>query len=361
MTKDNNEASTWGTSQRGSIRRSRAILRAAFTALKDNPRLAWFPVLSAIGSLGLLAMCGAIAAIGAAVGGERLADLGGLWALVADADPDGDAAITRAMSVGGMVFYVGNHLLVIAMGVAMTHAALEALAGRPWTVRDSLRIASRRRRSIATFAIIQATVGHLLGLGPGRSRSRSRRRGRKRRRSPGLLARLGHVAWTAMTYLVLPVIAREGGGVRAIQRSAALFRKTWGEALLARVTLGWVWVPAVVIGAIPIAISVGLGVREPAVLVVAIVVPLLGLGVLGLVLYTLERIYRAALYTYATEGVIPEAFAGQALNEIWEARGGPDDFIDTDARESGADGPGGDDPGRDGPGGDAPTPDEESG
>ena len=302
----------------GSIRRSRAILRAAFTAFRNNPRLAWFPVLSALGMLALLALAAAIAGVGTLVAGESIADLGLPWAMLADPDPDGDATIARAMSVGGVVVYIGNNLLTVALGVAMTHAALEALAGREWTVRGSLRVAAQRRRSIATFALIQATVGHLLRMNQARGR-------KGRRRSPGLLRRLIRFAWWAATYLVLPVIAREGrGGIGAIERSAKLLRETWGETLIARLTLAWVWIPAVVIGAVPAAVCALLGVREPAVFVVAVLIPALGLGVLGLLVHTLEKIYRAALYSYATEGVVPEAFVDPDLHEIWEVRGQPE-------------------------------------
>ncbi|MEM9459467.1 MAG: DUF6159 family protein [Myxococcota bacterium] len=299
----------------GSIRRSRAILRAAFKALRANPRLAWFPVLSAVGMVALLLFGAAIAGVGTLVAGESVAQLGPLWAMLGDPNPDADAAITRALSVGGIVVYVGHNLLMTAVGVAMTHASLEALAGRPWTVRGSLQLASRRRRSIATFAVIQATVGHLLGMG--------RRRGRGGgRRSPGLLSRLAQLAWWAATYLVLPVIAREGrGGVGAIERSAKLLRETWKETLIARLTLGWLWIPAVILAVVPVATCAAVGLREPAVLVVAVLLPLLGLFALGLLVNTLEGIYRAALYSYATEGVVPASFDDHELGEIWEVRG----------------------------------------
>ena len=320
---------------RGTIRRSRAILRAAFKALRANPRLAWFPVLSALGMVALLLSGAAIVGVGTLVAGESVAQLGPLWAMLGDPNPDAETAVVRAMSIGGIVFYVGHNLLMIAVGVAMTHASLEALAGRPWTVRGSLRVASRRRRSIATFAIIQATVGHLLGMGGRRGRGGGRR-------SPGLLSRLAQFAWWAATYLVLPVIAREGrSGVGAIERSAKLLRETWKETLIARLALGWLWTPAVILAAIPAVTCVAVGLRQPAVLMAAVLIPLLGLVAFGLLIHTLEGIYRAALYSYATEGVVPAVFDDDELDEIWEVRGqspeagrGPANVIDVEEVEN---------------------------
>lgn len=288
----------------GSIRRSRAIVRAAFQALRKDPRLAWFPVLSGIGALVLLGIGGAVVGVGHSLGAGA------------------EAGAQRAISVAGIIVYVGGHLLVVATGVAMSHAALAALAGRPWTVTEAFAAMSRRRRAVVTFAIVSATVGHLLG--------KKRARGGGKSRGPGTIRRLAGLAWWAATYLALPVIAREDRtGFGAIERSAALLRGTWKETMVARLTLWWAWIPAVAIAALPILLCALLGVREPAIVVPAFVLPALGIGVFGLFVRTLDGIYRAALYTYATEGVIPEAFAAEELEAIWAASPGgtsePDD------------------------------------
>lgn len=52
------------------MRRSRAIVRAAFETLRKNPRLAWFPVLSGLGALAILAVGAAIWEAAPRGGGE---------------------------------------------------------------------------------------------------------------------------------------------------------------------------------------------------------------------------------------------------------------------------------------------------
>ena len=42
-------------------------------------------------------------------------------------------------------------------------------------------------------------------------------------------------------------------------------------------------------------------------------------GAIGLV-GSLEAIYRAALYVFAAEGVVPEPFGGPDLEDIWEVK-----------------------------------------
>lgn len=309
----------------GSIRRSRAILRAAFQTLRRNPRLAWFPVLSGLGLIALMLAGGAVAGLGAALSGHSVDGFGSFVGAIGWGEHD-DLTITRAITISSLFLFVGGHLLMVALGVAMTHAALEALAGRPWSVREALRVAAKRRGSIATFALIQAVVGHVL-------RGKSSRKGR-RRRGPGLFRKLAQFAWWALTYLALPVIAREGrGGIAAIERSAALLRETWKETLVARLTLKWLWIPAILLSVVPVVLCAVLGVQHPALLVATVAIPVVALATLGLVIHTLDGIYRAALYTYATEGVVPEAFAHDDLDEIWETRSGFGEVIDADEVE----------------------------
>jgi hypothetical protein len=280
-----------------SIRRGRAILRASWKTLRQNPRLAWFPVLS-----GLLVSCFVgVAGLLAYLGQES--ELASMM---------GDMA-RRAATVGGLVAYGVGHVLSVSIGVAMTHAALESLAGRPWTLRQAFALARQRRRAVITFAVVRATVGRLLA-------TKTSKDGKRRQKSPGVIKKLARAAWWAATYLVLPVIAREGkGGLAAIERSAKLFRETWRDALVARFAVAWLWVPAVIVAAMPVALLAALGVREPPVLAGAVLVPALVLLVLGLLLHTLDGIYRAALYTYASEGVVPDTFDAPDLDAIWHA------------------------------------------
>lgn len=301
---------------RGSVRRSRAILRASFETLKRSPQLAWFPFITGL----LLLMLGVLSAVLFGVGGELVrhpvSELGPVWAWLAPTPADGETQ-RRALSIAGLITYVGGHFVVVMSGVAMAHAALEALAGRTWTIRGAFSRAWERRGSIASYTVILAAVGHLLN----RNQSKSGDKNRRRRKQPGLLNKLAKLAWWAATYLVLPVLAREErSGFGAIERSAKLFGGTWKEILVARLTLWWIWLPVGLACAVPAGICVLLGLAHPALLALAIGLPALGILALALILHTLDTIYRAALYTYATEGVVPEFFDAEELHEIWVTR-----------------------------------------
>jgi hypothetical protein len=284
------------------IRRSRAILRAATRTLRANPRLVWFAVLSAIVSAIVVGIGGAIAWLGNQP--EMLSSL--------LADPPPEAAKSRGMIVFGLATWFGTHLVAPFFAVALARATLDAMAGRPWNVTGALRNAGDRIATIATFAVMNASIGGLI------SRLGGDKRGRRRGPLARATAKVVGLGWWAATYLVVPVIAREPrSGFEAVGRSASLLRETWREAFIGRLVLGWLWAPAFVIAAVPFVLCLVLKVQHAGVFALAVVLPAFALVLLGVILQTLDTIYRCALYVYATEGVVPEPFDDPDLHEIW--------------------------------------------
>jgi Family of unknown function (DUF6159) len=286
-----------------SRRRSRAILRAAMTTLRRNPELVWFSVMMVVASSVVAAISGWLAYGGAHGAGWLLGHA------FIDAAPGSIAQ--RAAISSGLVTWFAAHLAAPFFGVALARATIEAMANRPWAVGSSLGDAWRRMPSIATYAVLDASVGGLLG----RMRQRGGRGGSK------LAAQLLGLAWWAATYLALPVLAREPrNGMAAISRSTTLMRETWKEAFVGRLVLGWLWLPFALVASVPLALCIALGVEQPVVLALAVVIPSLALAALVVVLRTLDTIYRCALYVFATEGVVPEPFDDPELEEIWCVR-----------------------------------------
>ena len=286
------------------IRRSRAILRAATRTLQAHPRLVWFTVLSAIVSAIVVGIGGAIAWLG---------NDAAAWLPFADAPPE--AAKSRSMLVFGLATWFGTHLVAPFFAVALARATLDAMASRPWNVKDALRGAGQRFATIATFAVLNASVGGLLAR--LRGDGSARRAGAASRATAKVLG----LAWWAATYLAVPVMAREPrSGFAAVGRSASLFRETWREAFIGRLVLGWLWAPALVIAAVPFVLCLLLKVQHAGVFALAVVLPAFALVLLGVILQTLDTIYRCALYVFATEGVVPEPFDDPDLHEIWCVR-----------------------------------------
>jgi hypothetical protein len=193
--------------------------------------------------------------------------------------------------------------------IALSHAAMEALAGRPWSVRAAYEHAQGRAPAVASHAAFLAGATMLLGRV-------LRRRGRRTWIGPRVLA----LAWSSVTYLVIPVLTREPcRGWRAITRSRELFHQVWPAVLLGKATAAAAWLVLLplLIGA---ALALSRANHEPMLWFAAAVLGaafFVGIWVIS----TFATIYRCAVYIFACEGVVPEPYNDPALATIWQVRG----------------------------------------
>ncbi len=282
-------------------RRTYLILRSTATILWNHPRLLWFPVLAALGTLAVV-ICGLflVALFGASLGDPLLS---GVFS--------GDVALAdvhmRGQGIIGLACLYAIECIHIGAAVGLTFAAMEALSERSWSVEQALLWAHERRGAIFEYGVAAWVVGLLTG----------NRRGRRR----GLFKRVVGLSWRAVTYLVIPVITRESrGAVSAIKRSTELLEDTWKEGAIGYLALRWMWVPLLLIATVPLGLCALLGVESPGIWV-TVAVTSLALGTGGaVVLSTIETIFRAALYIFATEGVVPQPYDVDGLDCLWECR-----------------------------------------
>ena len=129
-------------------------------------------------------------------------------------------------------------------------------------------------------------------------------------------------AWTVMTYFVVPVLVVEKlGPFAAIGRSVSILKKTWGEALVGKMGLGFFLfllalpgIALIIFGAYVLVAGYGpIGVG----LILAGVVWLLLESAVGA---ALQGIFVGALYQYAAHGVVPEGFDANAMRSTFGAK-----------------------------------------
>jgi hypothetical protein len=193
---------------------------------------------------------------------------------------------------------------------ALTCEALKALRGEPPSIANGMTTASQRAAAIVSFAAVTSTIGFLLAV-----------MGRSSRVALQIARTLIGTAWSLATYLAIPVMVQERrGGVTSLRRSGMLFRRTWGETALSEVG---VRVLTVHLTLLLVVISLVLiEVLGESLLTLLIVMTLVAavFGVVG----CLEAIYRAALYVFASEGVVPAPFGGPELDAIWQVKSDPE-------------------------------------
>ena len=143
--------------------------------------------------------------------------------------------IVLTQSEGGPIVYLTTFVayfvlsfVVIYFNTALVAAAYERLAGGDPTLKSALSEANRHLPVILGWSGVSATVSMVL------------KQLEERAGFIGVIvARLAGLAWTLVTFLVIPVFVIEGlGVVDAIKRSAEIFKETWGENMVANVGFG---------------------------------------------------------------------------------------------------------------------------
>jgi len=204
------------------------------------------------------------------------------------------------------LFYFLNYFIVIFFNSAVIACAVLRMRGGEPTLSTGLNAAISRLPQIVGWALVAATVGLILRGLENLARKRGNFVGQ-------IVAGLIGMAWSVVTFLVVPILVVEKKGpFEAVKESAALLRKTWGEQLVGSFSFGLVFLLLMLPGFIPV--FVGLTILSEAlkssmplgVFLIAVgAIYLIGLAV---VQSTLQTIFQAALYLYARDNRAPKGF-----------------------------------------------------
>ena len=215
-------------------------------------------------------------------------------------------------ALAGLAFYVATSFVIFFCNSALVGAALIRLRGGDPTVGDGFRLAWDKVGLILGYSVVAGTVGLVLKALQERAGLLGR-----------LVAGLFGVAWSLATFLVVPVLVSESvGPVDAVKRSAELFKRTWGEQVVGNFGVGTVTFLAglgLTVVFVPLVAVAGM-LGAPALVAGVGATYLLGLMLLALAHATLSGIYTAALYRYATEGVVGEGFEPAMVQRAFRPR-----------------------------------------
>jgi hypothetical protein len=266
-----------------------AIAKRSWAVLKSDKTLAWFPVLSAVGSMVVFAVIGGLIAlmgIDSSTTGDSLAPIG--WVLV-------------------VVAYLALAMVQTYFLAGLVAGADMRLRGNDSSVRAALDIANSRLHRLLPWAVVTATVTMILQAIEERFGIVGR-----------IVAGLVGLAWNLVTFLVVPILVLEDLGVGdAVKRSKDLFKKTWGENVIGQGGLGLVGFFAMVPGMLLIGIGASIGTIGLVVFGAAGVVWLIASAV---VVSALSGIYRTALYHFAAHGRVPGEFSDIDFHDAFRPR-----------------------------------------
>ena len=136
-----------------------------------------------------------------------------------------------------------------------------------------------------------------------------------------LIASLGNMAFSVLSFLALPVIVFEDvGAIDGFKRSAQLLRGTWGEQLTFTFGMGLIGL----VGALPGVGLIALGVASGVVAVaaVAVTIGLLWIVLVAAVTSALSAVFKVALYRYARHEAVDPEFRPSDLTNAFTPRAG---------------------------------------
>lgn len=267
----------------GKFSNSVELIKQSFRVLGEHKQLAIFPIISSITTIFLMA------------------------ALVVPAYfltgvSKGDVSQPAWFYIFFFIFYFVMSFVTIFFNTGLIASAQECLKGGDPSVSYGFQVASQHLGKITFWALISATVGFVLAL--------IRERG-------GILgavfAAIANVAWNLLTFFVIPVlIFQEAGVIQSIKESAGIFKRTWGENMIARFSLGLVFGLVGLLGIIPIVLAALT--QSVPVIVIGVSLALVFWTILVIVSSSLNGILSTALYDYAMTGQVPSAYNAQLIS-----------------------------------------------
>ena len=277
--------------------RSWRLTQASWSVLRQDSQLLVFPLVSMLAALVVSAAFG----LGAF----------GLWTF--DGLSRDDAGrLPPTMYILGFLFYVSLYFVVFFCNAALVGAALMRFDGGRPTVAAGWQVARSRVFSILGYAVIAATVGMVL-------RAIQERVGFLGRLVVGLLG----VGWTVATAMVVPIlVTRDVGPIAAVEQSAGMLKKTWGENVIGQGGMSFAFF-VVYVGVV--LASAGLLVGAAVIGSTALIVFVILAAIVAILLATLAHaalsgIYSAALYRYAATGSAGDGFDSNALRMAFASR-----------------------------------------
>ncbi|HVB99596.1 MAG TPA: DUF6159 family protein [Candidatus Dormibacteraeota bacterium] len=285
-----------GRFQLGRIGRTLELIGESFRVLMADKELIWFPLFSGIACLAVSVVM---------LSGGALAFLPQIKAM--GAAGAGRPALSQGMWLGLLLFYLVNYFIVIFFNVALVSVAFNRIGGGQANLNDGLQVAWQRKWTIFQWALLDATVGILL-------RSLEERMGWLGRIVMDLIG----IAWNLATYFIVPILAMEDlGPAAALSRSAELFRETWGEELVGGFSFGLIFTLLALPGIFLPVMGAGKG-RTTA--IAGVVLALVYWLFLAIISSTVQGVFTAALYRYATTRTVPPGFSAGSLLEAWQPR-----------------------------------------
>ncbi len=280
------------------------LVRSSWSVLRRNSELLFFPLLTVVGASLMLG------GLGWSV----------LWLLGYDIQ-----RVVAAPAWAHTLLTYGWLALAYAVGIytntALVAIVLRLFRGEQPDFGEGWRLATARLPCIFGYALLMATIGMVIRLifrpagflgrllGPGLERT--------------VVFTFVGLSWHVIPYFVVPVIINEDvRPLDALRRSAGIIRRTWGKDVVVNASVWLVFAgPLILVGLIASPAVTWATMTLNEWVVTGVVYALLVLLLLTLLFkMAMDGIFSAAVYEYATHGVVVAPFDPDDLRGAFSNR-----------------------------------------
>ena len=212
-----------------------------------------------------------------------------------------------AVYVALFVAYLVETFIASFFTAALVAATRTVFHGEEPSIRGALAAAWKRKLPLLAWSLIAAIVGVVIRVIESEDKIVAQ-----------IVAGVFAVAWSVMTYFVVPVIVfRDPSVTEMLKESASTFKDTWGESIGAMGTIDIVTTLLALIGvglgALTFIVTAGMGTVQ----LLATVLIGGSTFIFGLLLgKALSGVAKTALFVYATESTAPEYFDDMDFSEL---------------------------------------------
>jgi len=276
--------------RRNRIQNGVELTRQSWAALRANPQLLIFPVISLIGMIIVTILF--FIPVSAT----------GIFSAISEQNGRSSNVSSTMFTIVMFLYYFVAYTVIIFSNTALVGAAMRLARGETATVQDGINIALSRLGKIFVYALISATIGMLARA--------IRQSGNNSRNLVGIIianiiAGIIQGAWNMVVFFAIPVLVVEDLGVMdSLKRSLGLFKETWGETFTGNFAISAVsCLVSLALGVAAVfLIGIAIASESTAFIIISFAIVILAFVFLSLITGALNGIFQASLYQYATTG-----------------------------------------------------------
>jgi hypothetical protein len=303
------------------LSRTVQLFKSSVGVIQQQPKLLVFPIVTALLTsliaLFFLAPVGIVLLAPHFVGGGKIQALADAIGFVRIGH--GENINFQVQPLGSAILagvYLVNMFLATMASVAFNHQILEALNGRPVSIRRGIAEACARWQSVLLWSLVAGVVGLIIRALEQRLSIIGR-----------IIAGFIGLAWSVASIFAIPILARTPGfsnPFKVLSQSAETIKRTWGETLAGYVGMQGMNLLVLWISLLFWAAAGGAAflLSNFWILLIAGVPWLLALIVYGYVAGIASRVYLCALYLYAADGFVPGQYDASMMSMGWKVRKG---------------------------------------